>query len=131
MKTYYSALLAGITAATFSINTAAQSAVAAPEGKSGSQLMDCSKWKDKARCESLKKDVEACRDKTDDDWRECMHRAAPAAKFTPPKPRDCTKAKNVERCEAHNTALESCKQMATRAEHRKCMSGQAPAPGKS
>jgi len=93
--------------------------------------MDCSKWKDKARCESLKKDIEACRDKTDDDWRECMHRAAPAAKFTPPKPRDCTKAKNVERCEAHNTALESCKQMATRAEHRKCMSGQAPAPGKS
>jgi len=129
MKPSLSVLLAALAAAAF-----ATTAGAIPSGDAPVKSpypMDCSKWKDQARCESLKKDIEACRDKTDDDWRECMHRAAPAGKFTPPKPRDCTKAQNVARCEAHNTALENCKQMPTKAEHRKCMSGAAPAPGKS
>ena len=130
MKPSLSVLLA-VAAAAFATTVAATPAGDAAGKSPGAYPMDCSKWKDKARCESLKKDVEACKDKTDDDWRECMHRAAPAAKFTPPKPRDCAKAQNVERCEAHNAALESCKQVATKAEHRRCMSGPAPAPGKN
>ena len=87
--------------------------------------MDCSKWKDKVRCESLVKDVESCKSKTDDDWRSCMHRAA-APGFTPPKPRDCSKSRNTARCEAHTAALEACKDKATRAEHRACMAEQLP-----
>ncbi len=90
--------------------------------------MDCAKAKDQARCASLNKDIEACKDKTGDAWRECMHRPAPAAKFTPPKARDCGKARNQERCEAHTGALEACKDKSTRVEHRKCMAGQLPAP---
>ena len=127
MNTPFSLLLAAVAAAAFTTGAGAMPAGDTPGTAPGTYSIDCSKWKDKARCESLKKDVEACRDKTDDDWRECMHRAAPTSKFTPPKPRDCTKAQNVERCEAHNTALENCKQMATKADHRKCMSGPAPA----
>jgi hypothetical protein len=88
--------------------------------------MDCAKAKDKVRCESLNRDIEACKDKVGDEWRSCMHQPAPTAKFTPPKPRDCTKARNVERCEAHTTALEACKDKKTRAEHRKCMAAQSP-----
>jgi len=89
--------------------------------------MDCAKAKDKARCEALNKDIEACRDKVGDEWRACMHRPAPAVKVAPPKPRDCTKARNKERCEAHNAALDACKDKETRAEHRKCMAAQLPA----
>jgi hypothetical protein len=93
--------------------------------------MDCAKWKDKARCESLNRDIEACKTKTDDEWRDCMRRSAPTAKFTPPKPRDCSKARNKESCETHTSALEACKNMTTRTEHRKCMVEQLPGPGKS
>jgi hypothetical protein len=88
--------------------------------------MDCAKAKDQARCASLNKDIEACRDKTGDAWRECMHQPPSSAKFTPPKPRDCSKAHNKERCEAHTIALEACKDKTTKAEHRKCMAGQPP-----
>jgi hypothetical protein len=133
MKTCLSVLLAGLAAATFAASASAMPAGDAPAKTTSAHPMDCSKWKDKARCESLNKDIGACKDKTDDDWRDCMHRAVPAAKFTPPKARDCSKAQNKVRCETHNAALETCKGMSTRAEHRKCMSGQAPvaAPGKS
>jgi len=133
MKPCFSMLLAGVAAATFAVSAGAQPAAAGPGKSPGSHQMDCAKWKDKARCEALNKDIETCRDKTDDEWRECMHRSAPAGKFAPPKARDCSKARNKERCEAHTRALEACKDKTTRAEHRKCMAdalpAQVPAPG--
>lgn len=136
MKSSLSVLLAAVTAALFATIAAAYP-LAGPGKDPGSHPMDCAKVKDKARCESLNKDIEACKDKTGDDWRDCMHQPAPAAKFTPPKARDCSKARNKERCEAHTSALEACKDRTTRVEHRKCMTGQlparapAPAPKKS
>ncbi len=127
MKFSLSMPIAALAAASFAISVAAMPS-GATEGKGpGARPMDCSKTKDKARCESLNKDIEACKDKSDDEWRNCMHRPVPAAKFTPPKARDCTKASNKERCEAHAQALEACKDKATRAEHRSCMSEQLPA----
>jgi len=124
MKPCLSILLAAVTSATFAITAAAQPAGARLGKGPGAHPMDCAKAKDKARCESLNKDIEACKDKTGDEWRDCMHRPAPTAKFTPPKPRDCAKARNKERCEAHRTALETCKDKTTRVEHRRCMGGQ-------
>jgi hypothetical protein len=131
MKRSLSVLLAAVTAATFATTAAAMPSGAAPGKGPGAYPMDCAKAKDQARCASLNKDIEACKDKAGDDWRECMHRPAPAAKITPPKPRDCDKARNKERCEAHNAALEACRDKTTRVEHRKCMAGQLPAPNKS
>jgi hypothetical protein len=133
MKPCINVLLAGVIAATFATTTAAMPAGAAAEKGPGAYPMDCAKWKDKARCAALNKDIQACKDKTDDEWRECMHQPAPTAKFIPPKPRDCSMARNKELCEAHNSALEACKDKRTRAEHRKCISGQsqAPAPKKN
>ncbi len=122
MKSCFSVLLAGVIAATFAAT--AMPAGAAAEKGAGAYPMDCAKWKDKARCAALNQDLQACKDKTDDEWRECMHQPAPIAKFTPPKPRDCSKARDKERCEAHTRALEACKDKGTRAEHRKCMAGQ-------
>jgi hypothetical protein len=86
--------------------------------------MDCAKAKDKARCASLNKDIETCKDKTGDAWRECMHQPVPTGQFTPPKLRDCSKARNTERCEAHNGALAVCNDKTVKAEHRKCMADQ-------
>lgn len=120
--------LAAVAAATFATAAYAMPTGAAMEKGPGAHPMDCAKAKDKARCESLNKDIAACRDKTGDDWRDCMHRPAPAAKFAPPKPRDCAKARNKERCVAHTAALEACKDKTTRVEHRKCMAAQPPAP---
>jgi len=128
MKSSLSMLLAGIAAATFATSAIAMPAGDVPRKGPGAHPMDCAKAKDKARCESLNKDLEACRGKTGDDWRECMHQPAPTAKFGPPKPRDCAKARNKERCDTHNAALEACKDKTVRAEHRKCMAGQLPAP---
>jgi hypothetical protein len=132
MKTSFSfALLAGVTAATMALAAAAQGAAAAGAslGKGpGARPLDCAAAKDKARCEAINKDIEACKDKTGDEWRACMHRPVAEAKFTPPKPRDCGKSRNKERCEAHTKALEACKDKTTRAEHRKCMAEQPPAP---
>ena len=88
--------------------------------------MDCAKAKDKVRCESLNKDIEACRGKVGDEWRSCMHQPAPTSKFTPPKARDCSKARNQERCAAHTAALEACKDKTSRSEHSKCMAAQLP-----
>jgi predicted secreted protein len=130
MKSRFSVMLAAVAAAIFATAAAALPSGAAPRKAPGTHPMDCAKAKDKARCESLNKDIEACKDKTDDEWRDCMHRPTPAARFTPPKPRDCAKARNKERCEAHGAALETCKDKTTRAEHRRCMKGQTPAPGK-
>jgi len=127
MKRSLLMLFAAVTAATFSLSAAGYSTPARAEAKPGAQPMDCAKAKDKARCEALNKDIEACRDKVGDEWRACMHRPAPAVKVAPPKPRDCTKARNKERCEAHNAALDACKDKETRAEHRKCMAAQLPA----
>ena len=127
MKPSFSVLLAAVTAATFATIAAAMPSGAAPGKGPPAHPMDCAKAKDKARCESLNKDIAACKGKSDDDWRECMHRPAPTGKFTPPKPRDCAKARNKERCEAHTSALEACKDKTTRVEHRKCMAGQLPA----
>jgi hypothetical protein len=121
-------LFAGIAAATFATNATAIPTGATTGKSPGAYPMDCAKAKDKARCETLNKDIETCKDKIGDEWRECMHRPAPAAKFTPPKPRDCAKARNQKRCEAHTNALEACKDKTTRAEHRKCMTDQLPAP---
>lgn len=133
MKTFFSMLLAGIIVATFANTAAVLAAGAAAEKGPGARAMDCAKWKDQARCAALNKDIQACRNKTDDEWRECMRQPAPTAKFTPPKPRDCSKARNKEGCESHGSALEACKDMRTRAEHRKCMAAQsqASAPGKN
>jgi len=127
----FSLLLAAIAAATFATSAAAMPSGAAPAIGPGAHPMDCAKSKDKARCAALNKDIEACRDKTGDEWRACMHQPAPTAKFTPPKPRDCSKARNKERCAAHTSALEACKDQATRAEHRKCMAAQLPGTNKS
>lgn len=124
MKYYMSyALLAGVTAASFAVAAVAQSAAAgATLGKGlGAKPLNCATAKDKARCEAINKDIEACKDKTGDEWRECMHRPETVAKFTPPKPRDCSKARNTGRCEAQTQALEACKAKTTRAGHRKCM----------
>jgi hypothetical protein len=123
-------LLAGVAAATLATAATAMPTGTVAKKGPGAYPMDCAKAKDKARCESLNKDIEACKDKTGDEWRDCMHRPAPAANFTPPKPRDCAKARNTERCEAHNTALDACKDKTTRVEHRKCMTRQSPAPNK-
>ena len=117
------ALVAGTIPATAAAQTAGKGAPASP--------MDCSKWKDGARCESLNRKVKACRDKIDDAWLDCMGFSAPAAKFTPPKPRDCSKASNKEGCEAHTRALYACKSKTTRAEHRQCMAEQPSRDAKS
>ena len=130
MNPSLSVLFAGLAAAIFAATAAAMPSGAVAGKGPGAHPMDCAKAKDKARCESLNKDIEACKGKTGDDWRECMHRPAPAAKFTPPKPRDCAKSRNKERCEAHTNALEACKDKTTRAEHRKCMADQLPAQDK-
>lgn len=124
MKPSLSILLAGVAAATFSITAAAYSTGVGPEKTPQARPMDCAKAKDRARCESLNKDIEACKHKIGDEWRDCMHRPAPAVKVAPPRPRDCAKARNKERCEAHNAALQACKDKDTRVEHRKCMAGQ-------
>lgn len=130
MESSLSMLLAVALAATLASSVAAMPSGEAAAKGPRAYPMDCSKAKDKARCESLNKDIEACKDKTDDEWRDCMHRPAPAARFTPPKPRDCAKARNKERCEAHSAALETCKDKSTRVEHRRCMRGQSPAHSK-
>jgi hypothetical protein len=131
MKYSLSALLVAAIAATLASTVAAIPAGDAAGKGPRAYPMDCTKVKDKARCESLNKDIEACKAKTDDEWRDCMRHSAPTSKFTPPKPRDCGEARNKERCEAHSSALEACKNKATRAEHRKCMAEQLPGPGKS
>ena len=118
-------LAAGISAILAASAGAMPPGEATPKGPSA-YPMDCAKAKDQARCASLNKDIEACRDKTGDAWRECMHQPPSSAKFTPPKPRDCSKASNKERCQAHTVALEACKDRTTRAEHRKCMADRPP-----
>jgi transposase len=127
MKPSILMFLSTLATATFSLSAAAYSVGAAPELKPGSPPMNCATAKDRARCESLNKDIEACRYRTGDEWRECMHRPPPAVKLAPPNPRDCTKASNREVCEAHNAALEACKDKDVRAEHRKCMALQQSA----
>lgn len=130
MKTFWSLFAVAIAAATFAVPAAAQIPAAGGRPAAGDRAKpkDCAKAKDRARCEALNKQIEACRDKTDDAWRECMHLPAAVAKFTPPKPRDCAKAKNKKRCEAHTRALKACEQMSTRAAHRRCMAEQLPQP---
>jgi len=127
MKSYLSVLCAGVAAMIFATAAGAMPAGDVPIKGPGAHPMDCAKAKDKARCESLNKDIAACKEKTGDEWRECMHQPAPTAKFTPPKPRDCAKARDKERCEVHTSALNACKDKPTQAEHRKCMAGQSPA----
>jgi hypothetical protein len=124
MKPHRSVLLAGLIALTFSISATPAPSGAVMEKIPGVFPMDCAKWKDQARCEALNRNIDACRDKTDDQWRECMNLPASTAKFTPPKPRDCSTARNRERCEAYNGALAACKDQGTRAEHRKCTTEQ-------
>lgn len=133
MKPCLTVLLAGVIAATFSATSVAMPSAAPAEKGPSAYPMDCATWKDKARCAALNKDIEACRDKIEDERRECMRQPAPTAKFNPPKPRDCSTARNKELCEAHTSALEACKDERTRAEHRRCMAGQsqALAPGKN
>jgi hypothetical protein len=130
MKSAVSALLLAVIAATLASTVTAMAAEESAGKGPRAYPLDCTKWKDKARCEILNRDIEACRAKTDDEWRDCMRQAAPTTKFTPPKPRDCSKARNKELCDAHSSALEACKSKTTRTEHRKCMAEQLPAPGK-
>lgn len=127
MKPRLPVLLAAAAAAMFSISAGAMPSGAAGKGPSA-HPMDCAKAKDKARCETLNKNIAACKDKTGDEWRACMHMPPRAGKFTPPKLRDCDKARNKERCEAHNAALKACADAGASAAHRKCMAGQLPAP---
>ncbi|TSA10717.1 MAG: hypothetical protein D4R74_14230 [Betaproteobacteria bacterium] len=129
MKSSISVLLAAATTAAFVSTADAVPAYGDPGKSPVAYPMDCARAKDKTRCEALNKDIAACKNKTDDEWRECMRRPAPAASVAPPKQRDCTKARNQERCEAHNAALDACKDKTTRAAHRKCMAGQLPASG--
>ena len=124
MKPSFSVLLAAVTAATFATIAAAMPSSAAPGKGPPAHPMNCAKAKDKARCATLNRDIQACKDKLGDEWRACMRQPAPTAKFTPPKPRDCSEARNTERCEAHTSALEACKDRNPRAEHRRCMAGQ-------
>ena len=131
MKPCLSVLLAGMIAATFAATATAMPDGTATQKSPGAFPMDCAKWKDKAHCAVLNQNIKACKDKTDDAWRECMNIPAPSAKFTPPKPRDCSKARNQERCQAHTSALEACKDKTTRTEHRKCMTEQLQASEKS
>ena len=133
MKPCLSVLLGGVIAATIATTTTAMPAAGSAEKGPGAYPMDCAKAKDKARCATLNRDIQACKDKLGDEWRACMRQPAPTAKFTPPKPRDCGKARDKERCEAHTRALEACKDKLTRAEHRKCLAGQSqePAPKKN
>lgn len=127
MKPCFSVLIAGMIVATFATTATVMASETVAEKTPGAYPMDCAKWKDKARCAALNRDIQACKDKTDDAWRECMHRPAPTAKFTPPEPRDCSKARNKEACESHTSALAACKDKLARAEHRKCMAGQLQA----
>ena len=129
MNPCLSVFLAGVAAALFATAAAGQAAGPNPGVAPGAHPMDCAMAKDKAHCESLNKDIETCKDKTGDEWRDCMHRPAPAAQFTPPKARDCAKAHNKERCEDHNRKLATCKDKSPKGEHRKCMNQQSPAPG--
>ncbi len=131
MKSSLSALLVTAIAATFATAATTMSDGATAEKAARAYPMDCARWKDKARCESLNRDIEACKTKTDDAWRDCMRHSTSTAAFTPPKARDCSKARNKESCEAHSHALEACKDKTTRAEHRKCMAEQSPGSGKS
>ncbi len=121
MKSPLPALLVAAIAVTFASAVAAMPAGAAPGKGPHAYPMDCSQAKDKARCESLNRDIEACKAKTGDEWRDCMGQSAPTTKFTPPRPRDCSKARNTQSCEAHSSALDACRDKTTRAEHRKCM----------
>lgn len=130
MKLLLAVPLAAIAAATFASAVIAMPDGAAPKKGSSAHPMDCAKAKDKTRCESLNKDIETCRSKTGDAWRECMHQPAPSGSFAPPKARDCKQARNQERCEAHTGALEVCKHKTTAVEHRRCMAAQAANPGK-
>jgi len=124
MKPCLSVLLAGLIAATFATTVTAMPTGAALEKGLGAYPMDCAKAKDKARCAALNQRIQACKAKTDDEWRECMYQSVKTANFTPPKPNDCSKARNKEVCEAHAGALEACKDKRARAEHRKCIAGQ-------
>ena len=130
MKSSISVLLAAVMTTAFVSTADAVPAAGDPGKGSVAHPMDCARAKDKTRCEALNKDIAACKNKTDDEWRECMHRPAPAAWTAPPRSRDCAKARDKERCEAHNAALDSCKDKTTRAEHRKCMAGMLRAPSK-
>ncbi len=89
--------------------------------------MDCTKWKDAARCAGFNDKIAACRDKTDDAWLGCMYPGERPAAFTPPKARDCSHASNKALCETHAAALDACKDAHTRAEHRDCMAGRMQA----
>jgi len=131
MKSSLSALLVAAIAATFASAVAAMPAGDATGKSPRAYPMDCTKAKDKARCESLNRDIGACKAKTDDAWRDCMRQPATTTRFTPPEPRDCSKARNTESCEAHSSALGACKHKTTRAEHRKCMAEQLLGPGKA
>lgn len=124
MKPILSVLLAGLIAATFATTVAAMPSGAVADKSPGAYPMDCTKAKDEARCAALNQKIRACRDKSDDEWRECMYPAAPTAKFTAPRPRDCSGAHDKEVCEAHADALEACKYASTRGEHRSCVAGQ-------
>lgn len=124
MKPHLSILLACVIAALFAITATAAPSGAVMEKIPGVFPMDCTMWKDKTHCETLNRNIEACRDKTDDAWRECMHLPASTVKFTPPKPRDCSTARDKGRCEAYNGALATCKDKSTRTEHRKCTTEQ-------
>ncbi len=93
--------------------------------------MDCTKWKDAARCAGFNDKIAACRDKTDDAWLQCMYPAEAAATFNPPKPRDCSHASDKALCESHAAALDACKDKHTRAEHRECMAGRMQASVKN
>jgi hypothetical protein len=124
MNSRLSLILASIMAATCATSVTAMPAGGAVEKAPSAYPMDCAKVKDKARCAALNQKIAACKDKTDDAWRECMNKPTPAASFTPPKPRDCNEARNKEVCKAHAGALAACKDKPTRAEHRNCVAGQ-------
>ena len=126
MKQILFVLLAAVYGATFAASALAQPVAAGQKQALSARPIDCTKMKDKARCEKYNKDIVACRYRVDEAWRQCMHLSLPVAKFAPPKLRDCTKAHNRELCEANNAALSACADRTTRAELRKCVAAQLP-----
>ena len=124
MKFHRSMMLVAVAVAALATTVSAMPTGQGPGNAPGAYPMDCVKAKDKARCESLNKDIAACKDKTDAEWRQCMRLPPSTAKFIAPKPRDCAKARDKVICETHTKALEACRDRTTRNEHRKCMTGQ-------
>lgn len=119
MKTrVVSLLFAGLMAAGFSLDAAAQ---AGPGPGGGPQkAVDCSKARDPERCRSRQTARSACQDKQGPAHRRCVEEHMP--------PPDCSKSPNPQRCTEMQAARLACKDKAGPA-HRQCMREQSKGMG--